>query len=87
MELPGTHPLKTAQKKLDEAVIKAYNYGLPKTMQKKDPLEFLLGLNLLCYEKEKDGHEIVGPGLPNFCDESDDDYFSDDAIGLKGIEV
>ena len=36
LELSVTHPLNTAQKKLDEAVIKAYNYGLPKTMQKKD---------------------------------------------------
>ena len=58
---------------------------MPKSMQKEDPLEFLLGLNLLCYEKEKEGHQIVGPGLPDFCNE-DKVYFLSDAIGLKGIE-
>ncbi len=86
LELPGDHPLKKAQEKLDEAVKKAYYYGLPQDLQKTDYLEFLLGLNLLCYEKEKEGHQIVGPGLPSFCNEKDDAYFLDDAIGLKGIE-
>ncbi len=85
LELPGEHPLRDAQKKLDEAVWAAYCYGLPKNMQKEDPLEFLLGLNLLCYEKEKKGEQIIGPGLPNFCND-DESYFSDDFIGLKGIE-
>lgn len=85
MELTGKHPLKKAQKRLDEAVWKAYYYGLPKTMQKNDSLEFLLGLNLLCYEKEKEGYSIIGPGLPSFCSE-EKIYFSDDAIGLKGVE-
>ncbi|GAJ23281.1 unnamed protein product, partial [marine sediment metagenome] len=63
LELPGDHPLKKAKKKLDEAVWSAYYYGLPQDMQEEDPLEFLLELNLLCYEKEKEGHQIVGPGL------------------------
>ena len=85
LELPGDHPLKNAKKKLDDAVWSAYNYGLPKNMQKESPLEFLLGLNLLCFEKEKEGYQIVGPGLPSFCDK-DKVYFSDDVIGLKGIE-
>ncbi|KKM79291.1 hypothetical protein LCGC14_1351410, partial [marine sediment metagenome] len=69
LELPGDHPLKKSQEKLDEAVWKVYYYGLPKSMQIEDPLEFLLGLNLLTYEKEKEGHQIVGPGLPSFCNE------------------
>ena len=85
LELSVKHPLKKAQEKLDQAVKKAYYYGLPKNMQKEDPLEFLLGLNLLCYKKEKEGHQIVGPGLPSFCNE-DKVYFLSDAIGLKGIE-
>ncbi len=85
LELPGDHPLKKSQEKLDEAVWKVYYYGLPKNMQKEDPLEFLLGLNLLSHEKEKESLQIVGPGLPSFCNE-DKVYFSDDTIGLKGIE-
>jgi len=42
-------------------------------------------VNLLSHEKENESHQIVGPGLPSFCNE-DKVYFSDDAIGPKGIE-
>lgn len=83
-EEPGEHVLRVAQKKLDEAVWNAYYYGLPKNMQKREPLEFLFGLNLLCHEREKENLQIIGPGLPSFC-KNNKIYFSDDAIGLNGI--
>jgi len=79
LELPGDNPLRKAHERLDEAVWEAYYYGLPKTMQRRDELEFLLQLNELCAKAEAAGEEIIGPGLPQFC--KDDDYFfSDDCI-------
>jgi hypothetical protein len=66
IELPGENELKKAQKKLDESVWKAYYFGLPKKMQKKNILEFLLSLNELCFNAEEMKKEIIGPGLPAF---------------------
>jgi type II restriction/modification system DNA methylase subunit YeeA len=82
LELPGKNPLKDAQRNLDQAVLKAYFYGLPKRMQKKDILEFLLELNLACADAEKNGVKIIGPGLPEFCKRKSD-FYSDDCIKLK----
>ncbi len=81
IELPGKDPLKTAQQKLDAEVFKAYAYCLPKKMAKMDTLEFLLTLNEMCSNAEKDGKKIIGPGLPSFC-EDDDGFYSDDCIKL-----
>ncbi|MDF0589955.1 DNA methyltransferase [Candidatus Methanocrinis natronophilus] len=79
LELPGDNPLRTAHKRLDDTVWEAYYYGLPKSMHKKDELEFLLQLNELCARAEDSGDEIIGPGLPSFC--KDEDYFfSEDCI-------
>jgi type II restriction/modification system DNA methylase subunit YeeA len=58
LENPGKHPLKDAHKELNDAVIQAY--GMKK---KEDPLEVLLGLNLQLAKDEKDGKDIIGPGL------------------------
>lgn len=59
LELPGAHPLKDAQAKLDQAVREAY--GMPKSA---DPLVFLLKLNAEVAAREEAGHSVVGPGLP-----------------------
>lgn len=60
IELPGSHPLKTAHEALDVAVREAYGMG-----KKTDPLEFLLKLNAEVVAAEKDGNKIEGPGLPS----------------------
>ena len=82
LELPGKNLLRDAQNNLDNAVLKAYNYGLPKKMQKNDPLEFLLELNLSCANVEKNDLKIIGPGLPKFC-EGKTVFYSDDCIKLN----
>lgn len=61
LELPGSHPLKTAHEALDDAVREAYGMG-----KKVDPLEFLLKLNADVVSAEKAGRPIEGPGLPSF---------------------
>lgn len=58
LELPGSHPLKTAHEALDMAVREAYGMG-----KKTDPLDFLLKLNAEVVAAEKAGQEITGPGL------------------------
>lgn len=60
LELPGTHPLKTAHEALDEAVREAYGMG-----KKRDPLEFLLELNAEVIAAEEAGQPVEGPGLPS----------------------
>lgn len=59
MEDPGKHPLKEAHAELDQAVRAAYGMAA-----RKDPLTFLLELNLDCAAKEAKSVEITGPGLP-----------------------
>lgn len=61
LDLPGTHPLKTEQEKLDVAVRQAYKMS-PNT----EPLEFLSKLNAKVVLEEKAGNFIEGPGLPSF---------------------
>lgn len=59
LELPGEHPLKVAQAKLDAAVKEAFGMT-----PKQDPLPFLLKLNHELAAKEAAGQTIQGPGLP-----------------------
>ena len=59
LEGPGSHPLKGAQTKLDDAVKAAY--GMSK---KADVLSSLLELNESLAVMEAEGKTIVGPGLP-----------------------
>lgn len=61
MEETPTNPVSEVQDRLDAAVFAAY--GLKKN---DDILVFLLTLNLELAEKEANGEEIVGPGLPPF---------------------
>lgn len=61
LEKPGAHPLKDAQAALDEAVRAAYGMKKP-----EDPLAFLLALNSVVVQAEKDGKSVQGPGLPDF---------------------
>lgn len=74
-EVPGPHPLKDAQARLDAAVATAYD--LPPG---QEPLEFLLELNLVLAEDEAAGHAIVGPGLPPGYDPKDPRWHSTDCI-------
>jgi len=60
LELPGEHPVKDAQRKLDDAVRAAYAMRL-----KGDPLRFLLELNDAIAAREAKGEPVLGPGLPN----------------------
>jgi hypothetical protein len=59
LEGPGSHPLKTAQAKLDEVVRAAYG-----TTKKADVLSTLLELNQSLAAAESAGKSIVGPGIP-----------------------
>jgi N-6 DNA Methylase len=59
LDLPGEHPLKDAQAKLDKAVRQAYE--MP---EDADILSYLLDLNLTLGKREKEGLAIQGPGLP-----------------------
>lgn len=60
-EKPGAHPLKDAQAKLDHAVREAFE--MPKG---KDAVQFLFDLNQELAEKQENGQEVRGPGLPSF---------------------
>jgi hypothetical protein len=59
LELPGEHPVKDAQRKLDDAVRAAYSMR-----SKSDPLRFLLELNDTVAAREAKGEPVLGPGLP-----------------------
>ncbi len=74
-EVPGPHPLKDAQARLDAAVAAAYD--LPAG---QEPLEFLLELNLALAEDEAAGRTIQGPGLPAGLDPNDPRWMSTDCI-------
>lgn len=74
-EVPGPHPLKDAQARLDEAVAAAYDMPAG-----QEPLEFLLELNLSVAEDEQAGHPVLGPGLPPTLDPRDLRWHSDDCI-------
>ena len=59
LELPGKHPLKDAQHKLDEVVRAAYH--MPES---SDALTFLYHLNQEIARQEQNGQPVIGPGLP-----------------------
>jgi hypothetical protein len=76
IELPGDHPLKLATATLDRAVKNAYGMK-----DGEDILSFLLALNYALADNEKNGKEIVGPGLPEAF-ESVASLVTGDAISL-----
>lgn len=61
LELPGNNPLRDVQRALDTAVAQAYGMTV---VQSRNPLPFLLALNLRCAAQEATGDEITGPGVP-----------------------
>jgi hypothetical protein len=74
-EIPGPHPLKSAQAALDDAVKGAY--GMPAD---QEATEFLLELNKLVAEDETEGRKVQGPGLPAGLDPKDPRWTSNDCI-------
>ncbi|HEY4120605.1 MAG TPA: hypothetical protein VGM56_22225 [Byssovorax sp.] len=74
-EVDGPHPLKDAQRALDEAVAEAY--GMPAD---QEVTEFLLELNRCLVEDEAEGRAVTGPGLPPGFDPKDPRWLSDDRI-------
>ena len=54
------NPVSEIQTKLDKAVREAYGMG-----RNADTLQFLLNLNGHLYEKEENGEDVQGPGLPD----------------------
>ncbi|WP_438003738.1 DNA methyltransferase [Sorangium sp. So ce321] len=74
-EIDGPHPLKDAQRALDEAVAEAY--GMPSD---QEVTEFLLDLNRCLVEDEEQGRTVTGPGLPPGLDPKDPRWLSDDCI-------
>ena len=81
LEQPGKNLLRKAHEKLDNAVWQAYVFGLPKRMQYMSELELLFELNEFCASAEKEGQSILGPGLPDFC-QDDNRFLSDDCIEM-----
>lgn len=73
LELPGEHPLKVAQEKLDLAVRRAYDISA-----KSDIRLALLKLNRELFELEKNGASVRSGGLPEYV--KADSFVSDDAI-------
>ncbi|MGD0680026.1 MAG: DNA methyltransferase [Polyangiaceae bacterium] len=76
LELPGEHPVKEAQKKLDDAVRAAYGMRA-----KADPLRFLLELNEAVAAKEAKKERVQGPGLPGLVGEPRF-FISDDCVSF-----
>ncbi|MFO0559988.1 MAG: type IIL restriction-modification enzyme MmeI [Polyangiales bacterium] len=74
-EVTGPHPLKDAQRALDDAV--ASVYGIPGDLE---ITEFLLELNQCVVEDEAAGTPVTGPGLPPGYDPKDPRWHSDDCI-------
>ena len=78
IELPGEHPLKTAQNGLDRTVRSAYGMG-----ERDEQLEFLLDLNRELAERESRKETVIGPGLRALGGQFDDayvDFVSEDTI-------
>ncbi len=74
-EVDGPHPLKNAQRALDEAVAEAY--GMPSD---QEVTEFLLDLNRALVEDEAAGKTVTGPGLPPGLAPKDPRWLSADCI-------
>lgn len=74
-EADSTHPLNVAQAELDAAVQQAYGHPSSQSI-----VEFLLELNQNVAEDEKEGYEVLGPGLPDEFDPTDERWMSTDCI-------
>lgn len=61
VEKPGKNPIKDLQHALDIAVIDAYGFN-----PNDDLLKQLLDLNSIIYNKEQNGEEVQGPGIPKY---------------------
>ena len=80
-EVDGPHPLKDAQRALDEAVAEAY--GMPSD---QEVTEFLLDLNGALVEDEAAGKTVTGPGLPPGLAPKDPRWLSADCIEPPPLE-
>ena len=78
LELPGAHPMKVAQSKLDEAVREAY--GMSKTAP---ALAHLLSLNKAVAAREKASQPVTGPGLPSAAKYT---YVTGDSLRMPPVE-
>jgi len=77
IEETPSNPISIIQSKLDNAVKEAYG------MSKKDSsLEFILKLNQILCQKEKNGEIIQGPGLPSFIEDKSK-YISSDCLKMN----
>jgi hypothetical protein len=74
LELPGSHPLKDAQAKLDKTVRAAYGMAEGESI-----LPYLLNLNLFVSEREEKNELVVGPGLPP-CAHRPEEFITDDCV-------
>lgn len=81
LDLPGDNILKALHEELDDAVRKAYFYGLRKSEQSLDSLELLLKLNNSCKLLEVENKTLIKPGLPFFCKKNG--FHSDDCISYQ----
>lgn len=77
VEETPVNPISTVQDKLDVAVMAAY--GMKKSA---DIPAFLLALNKDLATKERDGEDIVGPGLPKFV-ASPQDFVTKDCLSMS----
>ncbi len=81
LELPGDNILRKLHEELDNAVRKAYSYGLIDTEKTFDPLKLLLQLNNACKHFEEENKNLIKPGLPFFCKKKE--FYSDDCISYQ----
>jgi hypothetical protein len=81
-DVPGPRSLEHAQAHLDTAVAAAYEFPTA-----RDPLEFLLELNLALAEGEQQGDAVCGPGLPPGLDANDPRWSSDDCLAPSPFDA
>jgi type II restriction/modification system DNA methylase subunit YeeA len=78
LDTPGQNSLRTAQEKLDKAVMAAYGIKA-----KEDILSFLLDLNFKVQERENNSLVVVAPGLPPCVKEIDvNNFITDDCVRM-----
>ncbi|MDR6301682.1 DNA methyltransferase [Mesonia maritima] len=77
LEEPGSNPMKILHKRLDDAVLDAYDFD-----KRKDILTQILELNLEIYSNETKGVPIESPGLPSFITNSDE-FKTNDCIQIS----
>jgi hypothetical protein len=74
-EVPGTNPLRRAQDALDDAVVDAYGF------KSEAVLRDLLALNQKLAKEERNGKQIVGPGLPHSAKDKKE-FLSTDSVAM-----